>query len=77
MGLHDRTYWKEDQGGGYGGGGGGVARSFLGGLPRPTRIIKYLLIINGVAFVCQFLLARLNPELHLGVTLDGWWQPWR
>ena len=78
MGLHDRTYWKEDQGGGYGGGGGGgFGSSFLGGMPRPTRIIKYLLIINGVAFVCQFLLARLNPELHLGMTLDGWWQPWR
>lgn len=52
-------------------------RGFTIGMPKPTRIIKYLLIINGIAFVGQLLLARLNPEAYLGVTLDGWWQPWR
>ncbi len=81
MGLHDRTYWKEDdQGGGDGGGGGGLRGGFLGGMPKPTKIIKYLLIINLAVFMLQVIF-EMSAGIHLsqffGMTLDGWWQPWR
>ena len=66
---------KKDQQPGGGSPMGG--RGFTIGMPKPTRIIKSLLIINLAAFLGQFLLASLKPEAYLGVTLDGWWQPWR
>lgn len=49
--------WQERQydcGGGQGPGGGGV-RSWLGGMPRPGKAVKYILIANIVMFaLCQF-----------------------
>jgi len=82
MGLHDRPYWRDD--GGRGGYGGGPMRGLAVGLPKPGAAVKWLLIINIVVFVLQVFVDRpsiSNPygllSSHLGVTLNGFWQPWR
>jgi len=74
MGIHDRPYMQDEQGG-----GGGGWRGVTVGLPRPARAVKYLLIINLAAFVVQLLLyiAKIQVSPYLGVTLLGWWQVWR
>lgn len=46
------------------------------GVPRPSRVVKYLLLINIGVFVVQ-LLAGGVLEAWFGVTLGGFWQPWR
>jgi len=83
MGLHDRPYWRDDGGrGGYG--GGGPMRSIAFGLPRPGAAVKWLLIINISVFVLQVFMDAPTIDRpygllssHLGVTLNGFWQPWR
>jgi membrane associated rhomboid family serine protease len=77
MGLHNRTYWKEDQGGGgvYGGGGGG---GFGGGMhagrmPKPGPAVKALLIANVVMFFLQLL---PNVNEHLTLVPVRWWFVW-
>ncbi|HUU91631.1 MAG TPA: rhomboid family intramembrane serine protease, partial [Phycisphaerae bacterium] len=74
MGLHDRPYWKDsDQ---TGGGSGGMSL----GMPKPTRMVKYLLIINLAAFLAQvFLEVTLKFRLStiFGATVGGFWQLWR
>lgn len=79
MGLHDRTYWREEQHGGFGG-GGGITLSF----PKPGRMIRALLLANIAAFVVQIFLDQgtiaqpVGPvSRHLGVTVAGYWQIWR
>jgi membrane associated rhomboid family serine protease len=80
MGLHDRPYWKEEQGGGPGGGLGGVRLS----LPRPGRPVKILLFINLAVFAVQMFVDQ--PRRHggpgpmsmwLGASVGGYWQVWR
>jgi membrane associated rhomboid family serine protease len=55
------------------------------GLPKPTPIVKALLILNGVGFAMQILAAitmtsptgRDPMTQYLGATAAGWWQIWR
>jgi membrane associated rhomboid family serine protease len=50
------------------------------GLPKPTQVVKYLLIINLAAFVLQLIcrgLLQFNLSDFFGATLGGWWQLWR
>lgn len=76
MGLYDRPYWRKDRDteGGFTGLSGVRV-----GLPRPTRAVKYLLIVTLVAFLVQVIFAAKRVDLGaaLGVTLGGFWQPWR
>ena len=74
MPLETRPYMQG--GGSYGGGGVG--------LPRPSRVIGALLVLNVAAFVVQALVAvgarvrGMDPlATHLGVTVADWWQVWR
>ena len=72
MGIHDRQYWREEQPGGYGGGGGGGLQL---GLPKPGRVVKWLLIINIAVFLVQI----FRPEWMgvFAVVPAYWWQIWR
>lgn len=78
MGLHDRTYWREDQAA-YGGGARRISLSF----PRPGQVVRALLLANIAVFVVQIFLDRaphgqVGPiSRHLGVTVAGFWQIWR
>lgn len=74
MGLHNRTYWRDEGsgGGGYQGGGGGL----MVGMPKPSQAVKVLLIANFVMFVIQ-LLGREPVNYGLAVYPQFWWQPWR
>ena len=74
MGLHNRTYWRDDEGGrGYVPGGG-----ITFGMPKPGRVVKWLLIINVVVFVAQLLFSRDGwMEMWFGARVGGWWQVWR
>jgi membrane associated rhomboid family serine protease len=77
MGLQDRPYWKDDAGVEP---GGGFMRGMFAGLPRPSRAVKWLLIINAAAFVLQLALGKsLQAPLNfwLGATAGGFWQVWR
>jgi len=78
MGLHDRPYMQDDAS--FTGGGGGMMRGISAGLPKPSKAVKWLLIINGVAFVLQLVFdlgfsIRLSD--WLGATAGGFWQVWR
>jgi membrane associated rhomboid family serine protease len=64
--------------------GAGRYRGLTFGLPRPTRVVGMLLIVNLAVFVVQVLLsfsARRGGQEPLsrllGVTVGGWWQVWR
>ena len=77
MGLENRTYWKDDGHSYRGGGGGGL----LAGMPKPGPAVKYLLIINIVAFFLQLVFSRgsgldLLSE-YFGATPAAFWQVWR
>jgi membrane associated rhomboid family serine protease len=81
MGIHDRPYMQPGRRGGYRVGGMG---GLTFGLPRPARAVKVLLLLNAVAFVLQIFLDQpargvgWGPmSTWLGVTVGGWWQPWR
>lgn len=76
MGIHDRPYWKDNQESGFR--GGGLMRGVTVGMPRPGQVVKYLLIINIVAFILQLIFLKILPLSSIfGVTLEGWWQIWR
>lgn len=81
MGLHDRPYMKDDEGGFYGGSGGGTVRRGLAfGMPKPPKAIKILLLINISVFILQHLFHvafKINLAAYLGATLGGYWQVWR
>ncbi len=77
MGLADRPYWKDDAGAEP---GGGFMRGMSVGLPKPSKAVKWLLIINAAAFVLQLVLDKsLHEPLNfwLGATAGGFWQVWR
>ena len=83
MGLHDRPYMRQDGGGSYGG-GGGVMRSFTAGLPRPTPVVKWMLIANLTVFVMQIFFDQRNQHFFWGMmstwggtTVKDFWQVWR
>jgi len=80
MGLHDRPYWRDDAAPTGGGGGGGMMRGISSGFPKPSKAVKWLLIINAVAFLLQLALAG-NQHVHLtpwfGATTNEFWQVWR
>jgi len=69
--FQDRPYYRQQQPGGFGHGG---LPSF--GLPRPTQMIKYLLIANVVVFFLQ-LIFRGRLELAFAATGARPWQLWR
>jgi membrane associated rhomboid family serine protease len=83
MGLHNRPYWKDGDGGGNAGGdfrppgAGGLTI----GMPKPGKVIKALLLINIVVFVVQAMIegsgSRGPMTSALGATVAGWWQIWR
>ena len=77
MGLHDRTYWKDDRGGGghfYGGGGGGFGGGVRGGqMPKPGQAVTVLLTANIVMF---FLQLAPNVTGHLVLVPARWWFVW-
>ncbi len=84
MGLHDRTYTRDGGGGNFlgtrGGGGGQVVGMSM---PKPTRAVIVLLIINAVVYLLQIFLD--NPTMFkvgsisslFGVTVQSFWQLWR
>jgi membrane associated rhomboid family serine protease len=75
MALHDRPYWR----GGPGAQGSGFQR-LAGGFPRPTRAVKYLLLITLGAFVLQLfvgLVLKFSLSAVLGLTPAEFWQVWR
>jgi len=79
MGLYDRPYWRDDAG--YpSGGGGGIMRGMGIGMPKPGKVVKWLLIINGGMFLLQ-LIFDLGMSVSLskifGVTVKDFWQVWR
>jgi membrane associated rhomboid family serine protease len=77
MSLQDRPYWKDAAGAEP---DGGVVRGMSAGLPRPSKAVKWLLIINAAAFVLQLALGKsLQAPLNfwLGATAGGFWQVWR
>jgi len=80
MGLHDRPYWKDDAAPTGGDGGGGIMRGISSGFPKPSKAVKWLLIINAVAFLLQLALSG-NQHVHLtpwfGATTKNFWQVWR
>jgi len=77
MGLHDRPYWKDDQGGGGGnfyGGGGGFGGGMRGGqMPKPGRAVGTLLIANVVMFFLQLV---PGVEEQLVLIPARWWYVW-
>ncbi len=82
MGLHDRPYWRDD----FDQGGKGF-RTIFAGMPKPTSIVKWLLIANIAVFVLQIFLDRTiatenglragHMTQWLAVTAAEWWQLWR
>ncbi len=77
MGLYDRPYMQKDYNPPTGGG-------ITFGMPKPSRAVKYLLIINLVVFVVQIFLDR--PRVGwpagiisglFGVTVGDFWQVWQ
>jgi membrane associated rhomboid family serine protease len=88
MGLGNRPYLRDEQSAGPGGyGGGGMMRGVMFGMPRPARAVKWLLIVNAVAFVLQLFFDQPGTgpggvpigtmSYYFGANLAGWWQPWR
>ncbi len=48
------------------------------GLPRPSVVVKWLLIINFAVFLVQIFADRsLAISGVFGATVNGWWQVWR
>ena len=78
MGLSNRPYWRDEQEGGFGGGGGVAV-----GMPRPTRVVKFLLLLNAAVFVIQIFVegkptGRPGPlSEFFGITVGSFWQVWR
>ncbi len=81
MPLSDRDYMRQDP---EGYGGGGALRGVTMGLPRPTPVVKWLLIVNFSIYVVQIFFDRETARSHYGamstwggVTGAGFWQVWR
>jgi len=81
MPLSDRPYWREGQGPSWHGGGRG---GLTFGLPKPSKAVKTLLIINVAVFVLQMFLDGSPDHVTpgrmsrlLGVTVGEFYQPWR
>lgn len=77
MGLHDRPYMQTE-----GPTGGGRLGGLAVGMPKPGRVVKWLLIINIAAFVLQLLVPvvsgqRVRLEGFFAVTVGGFWGVWR
>lgn len=51
----------------------------MAGMPKPGRVVKYLLLINIGVFVLQLIMGttRLPLEGLFGATPGAWWQVWR
>ncbi|MDP7288351.1 MAG: rhomboid family intramembrane serine protease [Phycisphaerae bacterium] len=81
MGLHNRPYWRDDQGsGGHGGGGGGMGMRPTLHLPKPTRVTMWLMISCAVVFVAQIFGGsdfRMDFFRWLGVYRPGSHEIWR
>lgn len=74
MGWRDRPYARHDYDESPPPGRG---RVMAGGVPRPGRVVKYLLFINIAVFVVQ---AAFLPELLtklFAVIPNRWYEPWR
>ena len=63
---------------------GGLMSGMTIGLPKPSRVVKALLIINAVVFLVQIFADQGTPQYPygrlsstLGVTAGAWWQVWR
>lgn len=65
MGLHDRPYWREPQGGG--GGLGGVRLV----LPRPSRVVTGIMIACAVVFLVQIFSDAIRKVFLDGFSLVG------
>ena len=77
MGLHDRPYMRDDAAPM---GGGGLMRGMSVGLPKISRVVKWLLIINAAAFVLQLVFEKnfnIPVSGWFGATVGGFWQIWR
>ena len=72
MGLDNRTYCREDQGGRYGGGGGGGGMR-AGGMPKPGPAVRALLVANVVMFFLQLLPGVTE---YLTLVPSRWWFVW-
>lgn len=77
MALHDRQYWRDEEGATDGASGLG---RISGGLSAPPRVVKWLLLLNLGIFVLQ-LVAEVAMKFQLsvpfGATTAGFWQVWR
>ncbi len=74
MSWRDRPYSQQ----GYNPPPPGRSGGFMGGMPRPGRVVGRLLIVNVVVFFLQVLPA-FNTQLLTWCTVIPayWWQPWR
>ena len=70
MGLYDRPYWREDFD------TGGQRRMGFGGMPKPTLVVKWLLIANIAVLLLQLIPGRVM-EAVFAVVPSAWWQIWR
>ncbi len=78
MGLHNRPYWRDSESGSPYEGGMGSRISY--GLPKPTPVVRRLLLINLVVFVLQLVARfafRLELSDYLGATVAAWYEAWR
>lgn len=80
MGLENRPYWRDEEGGRPS--SGGFARGVSVGMPKPTSVVKWLLLINIAVFLLQIITSAASGgrdvlESVFGVTGAGWWQLWR
>jgi membrane associated rhomboid family serine protease len=60
--------------------GDGPLQGMTVGLPRVSKVVKWLLIINAVAFVLQLVVEKnyhIPISYWFGVTVGGFWQIWR
>jgi membrane associated rhomboid family serine protease len=82
MALHDRQYWRDEEG--TTDGASGLGR--LGaGLSAPPKVVKWLLLLNLGVFVLQLVVKVLSStrdpidtlSLYFGATTSGFWEVWR
>lgn len=72
MGWRDRPYAQRD----YDSPPTQRAAGIMGGMPRPGRVVKWLLIVNVAAFFLQLFLSEYML-LWLTIIPVRWWEPWR
>ena len=72
MPIYNRPYWgRGDQQR-----PGGIGGVVFAGMPRPGRVVGWLLGINIIVFVLSILMSDLVFE-HFTVKASAWWQLWR